>query len=221
MSGLEIASLNTQAGYGNRTGWTEKDGDHRDYDNSGAGLAGDLTLGLIGKKEDRPAHGKKGLGLVRAQADAIVGQANDRFMRFVLNVGPEVQADVTRYDGLRYAWLIGATARAEYSDVKTGDNGSTNRNVNLSFPSAVGIGTSHIFLQDRFELMTNFSDLRFINEASGSWRPYANFSNTFIQTVDIYLSHTYEDGKLPGGTTTRSTQLFAGIRLGLFNYTLK
>ena len=83
------------------------------------------------------------------------------------------------------------------------------------------LGNSHIFFHDKAELMTNFSGVRIINEVSGNWRPYANFNNTFIQTVDIVLSHTYEAGKLPDGAEIRSTLLFAGLKLGLFNYTLR
>ena len=221
MSGVELVALNTRAGYGQNSSQIERDGNKETLETGGAALSGDLALGLTAVKENGTSRGKVGLNLVNAQADILAGQASDKYLRLALNLGPSYYLDVSGYNRIRVALQVGLNARVEYTKLKSGNSNASGTNWNAALPVAFGLGTSHIFLQDKVQAMTNFSDLKVRNEASGSLRIYANLNNTFLQTIDITLSHIYESGRLAGGIDEKSTLVMAGLSLGLFNYSLK
>jgi hypothetical protein len=219
MSSLELGALNLQAGYGNSTIKAKQNGAEQDLWQDGAALSGDIELGYTATKENGNSRSKQGLDLVSAKADTIIGRSQDRYLRTSLNVGPAYHGDITNPHG-RIAWQAGATGRLETSDIKVNDATVSGHNFSLAFPLAFGLGTSHIFVQDKVELMATFPGFKIKNEVSGNWRPYANFSNRFVQTVDVIMSHTFESGKMTGDITARNEILFVGLNLG-FGYSVK
>ena len=219
MSGLELVAVNTKAGYGSSTTKAKQNGTEQDLWQDGTALSGDLELGLTIKKENGNSRSGIGLDLATAQVTTIIGRANDHYLRSALNLGPAYHGDITNPHG-RIAWQAGITGRLETTDIKVNDAAVSGHNFSLALPLAFGLGTSHIFVQDKVRLMTNFSELKVLNEVSGNWRPYANFNNNFVQTVEVVLSHTFASGKINGNTTERSEFLFAGLNFG-FGYSVK
>ena len=219
MAGLELGALNLQAGYGNNTTKAKRDGTEQDLWQDGTALAGKLELGLTTVKENGNSRSQYGLDLAAAGAETIIGRSNDRYLRTSLNLGPVYHGDFTSPQG-RIAWQAGITGRLETASVKVNDDSVSGHDLGVSVPLAFGLGTCHIFVQDKAELMMTFPGFKIRNEASGAFRPYANLNNRFVKTVDLVFSHTFESGKITGNTTERSEFLFAGLRFG-FDYSVK
>lgn len=219
MSGLELVSLNPQAGYGNSTIKTKRDGTEQDFWQDGTALSGELELGYTTKKENGNSRSKVGFDFATGSVETIIGRSQDRYLRTALNLGPIYHGDITDPRG-RIAWQVGATGRLETASIKVNDDSVSGHNLSLAFPLAFGLGTSHIFVQDKAELMTTFPGFKIRNVASGTWRPYANFDNRWVQTVEVVFSHTFESGKMTSNTTATNEILFVGLKLG-FDYSVK
>ena len=58
------------------------------------------------------------------------------------------------------------------------------------------------------------------NKATISYRPYANFNNTFLQTIDLFLSHSYYLGKVSESVKERSSTVMVGLSLGLMGLSI-
>lgn len=164
-----------------------------------------------------------GLELLTLRVDSLVGQAHDKYLRTAVEIGPYIHVD-GRGDpdaALRMVLGYGVRGRWENTNMDVNGNNLSGSTWSIEFPIAFGLGAKRVFVEDQIKLMVEFSpSFKMKNEATLSYRPYANLNNMFIQTVDLFVSHVYELGKVSNEIKERSSLVMAGLSLGLFNYSL-
>jgi hypothetical protein len=227
MTSWEVVSVNTRTGYGNKSGWIEKDGARQNFESSGTDLSADLAVGFTHKNDDGRTREKRSIDLLTVKSDNIIGQAQDRYSRLIINFGADIHGDDTYSNGLRFAWRGGVAAQLQTTTMTVNKQTVSGNCWNVVLPLGLGLGFKQFFLQDKFEPMLEAASdaqeknsLKLKNEASLSWRPYVNLNNRFLQTVDIFFSHIFESGQMTENIKERSNHLLVGLKLGLFNYSL-
>ncbi len=240
MSEIDFIPLNLSAGYGAKKLQLTKDGATQELNYQGATLAGDLALdfsvkeegenvclALLDKNDCEEVKEKSGFGrekggirIINAHADAMFGKANDNYMRFALDLGPYLHGDTEYFNSFRVVVGFGVTGRWETSrtSLPEGQNASGN-NWNVNFPLAFGLGAKKIFVQDKLNLTIELSpSFKMRNEVCLSYRPYANYLNKYVQTIDISACNIFELGKISDSTKERNSFWLGGVNLGLFGF---
>jgi hypothetical protein len=222
----------------------QKNGDTQKLNYKGVLLSGELSLGGAFKEEEEKdcqakidgtyiteefckeakengsmGRVKNGIKLVNARADAMFGQGNDNYLRFALDIGPVWNYDFEYYNSFRRVVGFGVAGRLEVTrtSLPEGQNIS-GHNWSIDFPLAFGLGTKNVFLQDKLNLMIQVSEspasFKMRNEASLSYRVYANYFNKYCQTVDISAGNVYELG-LIDHVEQKNLLWYGGVTIGL------
>ena len=223
MDKIEILPISVQGGYGYKTGQVDQNGAKQDVKANGATLSAEGSLGFGVKTEADSADTeakrvKAGITFFSAKADALTGSAHDNYLRMTLNYGFRYYADL-QTEVVRIIYASGLTGRFDYTNMKLADQTLTGQTNSITIPLAFGLGVQGVMISDKCEFGIGFSptSFRLQNQAEVGYRLYANYNNTFFESIDLFANHTLAMGQL-SDTAKETSHLFAGgIRIGLFN----